>query len=109
MTRLPPTRLGQAWRRTLLASNPSSHLNQPPHRGQSVNHALLDNGAYPIGMPCVCRVSANAVPIQDELSIRDQPLQQVDTILAELQDKITQSKRNTTLLNAQQNQTQSAL
>ena len=45
----------------------------------------------------------------DELSIRDQRLQQVDTIMAELQDKIIQSKRNTTLLNAQQNETQSAL
>ena len=29
--------------------------------------------------------------------------------MAELQDKITQSKRNTTLLNTQQNETQSAL
>ena len=29
--------------------------------------------------------------------------------MAELQDKITQSKPNTTLLNTQQNQTQSAL
>ena len=45
----------------------------------------------------------------DELSIRDQRLQQVDTIMAELQDKIIQSKRNTTLLNAQQNEAQSAL
>ena len=45
----------------------------------------------------------------DELSLRDQRLQQVDTIIAELQDKITQSKRNTTLLNAQQNEAQSAL
>ena len=45
----------------------------------------------------------------DELSLRDQRLQQVDTIMAELQDKITQSKPNTTLLNTQQNQTQSAL
>ena len=45
----------------------------------------------------------------DELSIRDQRLQQVDTIMAELQDKITQSKPNTTLLNAQQNEAQSAL
>ena len=43
------------------------------------------------------------------LSLRDQPLQQVDTIMAELQDKITQSKRNTILLNAQENETQSAL
>ena len=70
---------------------------------------MLDNSAYPICIPCVCRVSANAVAIQDELSLRDQPLQQVDTIMAELQDKITQPKRNTTLLNAQQNETQSAL
>ena len=70
---------------------------------------MLDNGAYPICIPCVCRVSANAVPIQDEPSLRDQPLQQVDTIMAELLDKITQSKRNTTLLNAQQNETPSAL
>ena len=45
----------------------------------------------------------------DELSIRDQRLQQVDTIIALLQDKITQSKPNTTLLNAQQNEAQSAL
>ena len=45
----------------------------------------------------------------DELSIRDQRLQQVDTIIADLQDKIIQSKRNTTLLNAQQNEAQSAL
>ena len=45
----------------------------------------------------------------DELSLRDQRLQQVDTIMAELQDKIIQSKRNTTLLNAQQNEAQSAL
>ena len=45
----------------------------------------------------------------DELSLRDQRLQQVDTIIAELQDKITQSKPNTTLLNAQQNEAQSAL
>ena len=60
-------------------------------------------------MPFVCRVSANAVPIQDELSLRDQPLQKMDTIIAHLLDKITQSKRNTTLLNAQQNETQSAL
>ena len=45
----------------------------------------------------------------DELFLRDQRLQQVDTIMAELQDKITQSKRNTTLLNAQQNEAQSAL
>ena len=45
----------------------------------------------------------------DELSLRDQRLQQADTIMAELQDKIIQSKPNTTLLNARQNQTQSAL
>ena len=45
----------------------------------------------------------------DELFLRDQRLQQVDTIMAQLQDKITQSKPNTTLLNTQQNQTQSAL
>ena len=45
----------------------------------------------------------------DELSLRDQRLQQVDTIIALLQDKITQPKRNTTLLNAQQNEAQSAL
>ena len=48
-------------------------------------------------------------PPIDELSLRDQRLQQVDTIMAELQDKIIQSKRNTTLLNAQQNEAQSAL
>ena len=45
----------------------------------------------------------------DELSLRDQRLQQVDTIMAQLLDKITQSKRNTTLLNTQQNETPSAL
>ena len=45
----------------------------------------------------------------DELSIRDQRLQQVDTIIAQLLDKITQSKPNTTLLNAQQNEAPSAL
>ena len=45
----------------------------------------------------------------DELFLRDQRLQQVDTIMAELQDKITQSKPNTTLLNARQNETPSAL
>ena len=48
-------------------------------------------------------------PPIDELSIRDQRLQQVDTIMAELLDKIIQSKRNITLLNAQQNEAQSAL
>ena len=35
----------------------------------------------------------------DELSLRDQRLQQADTIMAQLQDKIIQSKPNTTLLN----------
>ena len=92
-------------------STPESalHIAAKTMVAQSVNHALPDNGAYPICIPCVCRVSANAVPIQDELSIRDQRLQQVDTIMALLQDKITQPKRNTTLLNAQQNEAQSAL
>ena len=49
---------------------------------------MLDNGAYPICIPCVCRVSAKAFPIQDEPFLRDQRLQQVDTIIALLQDKM---------------------
>ena len=84
MHRLPSTHIGQARRRTLLTPNPSAHPNQPTHRGQSVNHAMLDNGAYPICIPCVCRVSAKAFHIQDGPFLRDQPLQQVDTIIAQL-------------------------
>ena len=70
---------------------------------------MLDNGAYPICIPCVCRVSAKAFHIQDGPFLRDQPLLQVDTIVTQLLDKITQSKPNTTLLNDQQNHTPFAL
>ena len=45
----------------------------------------------------------------DELSLKDQQLQQVDTIIAELQDRITQSKRNATRRHVQRNEAQAAL
>ena len=42
------------------------------------------------------RPHTNLPRLIDELFIKDQQLQQVDTIIAELQDRITQSKRNAT-------------
>ena len=45
----------------------------------------------------------------NELSLKDQQLQQVDTIIAELQDRITQSKRNATRRHVQRNEAQAAL
>ena len=45
----------------------------------------------------------------DEPSLKDQQLQQVDTIIAELQDRITQAKRNATRWHVQRNEGQAAL
>ena len=45
----------------------------------------------------------------DEPSLKDQQLQQVDTIIAELQDRITQAKRNATRRHVQRNEAQAAL
>ena len=45
----------------------------------------------------------------NELFIKDQQLQQGDTIIAELQDRITQSKRNATRRHVQRNKAQAAL
>ena len=45
----------------------------------------------------------------DEPSLKDQQLQQVGTIIAELQDRITQAKRNATRWHVQRNEGQAAL
>ena len=51
----------------------------------------------------------NQLMYHEILSLKDQQLQQVDTIIAELQDRITQSKRNATRRHVQRNEAQAAL
>ena len=83
------------------------HLGNAAHNAARHNRQnVLTSTLHQSGGACMEREKNQPI---DELSIRDQRLQQVDTIMAELQDKIIQSKRNTTLLNAQQNEAQSAL
>ena len=114
MHRLPSTHIGQARRRTLLTPNPSAHPNQPPHRGTKRQpcNARQRRLPHPHSLRLPDTRQTQSISKMDRPqgpTARDQRLQQVDTIMAQLQDKITQSKPNTTLLNTQQNQTQSAL
>ena len=60
-------------------------------------------------LPCRAVTEREKNQLIDELSLKDQQLQQVDTIIAELQDRITQAKRNATRRHVQRNEAQSAL
>ena len=60
-------------------------------------------------VPCRAVTEREKNRLIDELSLKDQQLQQVDTIIAELQDRITQAKRNATRRHVQRNEAQAAL
>ena len=101
---------GPALRRSRSWSRP--HHQGAHHLGNAArNAARRHRQTSNLDPTPTCRTGTEREKNQliDELSLRDQRLQQVDTIIADLQDKITQPKRNTTLLNAQQNEAQSAL